>query len=150
MGKNSKSTRNERNRLAAAGVQKHITAPIVLDGATRQPSEVVSILLDPITKADATTVAEGSYHQAVAAEKASTALANAVYEDLKKTVLIQFKGQTTVLADFGIEEKAPKVPTTATKAEAAAKRKAKAQAKKAAEAAAASPTPATPPATPKT
>jgi len=149
VGKNSKSTRNERNRLAAAGVQKHITTPLVLDGATRQPTEVVSILQDPIAKADATTVAEGAYHQAVAAEKASTALANAVYDDLKQTVLIQFKGQPTILADFGVEETTPKVPTTAAKAEAAAKRKAKAEAKKAAEAAAASPAPATPPAMPK-
>jgi hypothetical protein len=145
----SKSSRNERNRQAIVGVQKHVTSAIVLDGVTRQPADVVSILQDAITKTDATTAAEGAFHQAVAAEKTATALAEQTFEALKGVVLNLYTGQPTVLADFGISEPVRKVPTAATKAEAAAKRKATAAAKKAAEAAEAAPAPATPATPPK-
>ena len=114
----SKSSRNERNRQAIVGVQKHVTSAIVLDGVTRQPADVVSILQDAITKTDATTAAEGAFHQAVAAEKTATALAEQTFEALKGVVLNLYTGQPTVLADFGISEPVRKVPTAATKAEA--------------------------------
>jgi hypothetical protein len=145
----NKTARNDRNRLAIAGVQKHITTAVVLDGVTRQPTEVVGILQDPITKGAATATAEGAFHEAVAAEKAATTLADAVFEALKEVVLNQFKGQPTILSDFGLTEPVRKEPTAATKAAAAAKRKATLAAKKAAKAATATPAPATPPATPK-
>jgi hypothetical protein len=139
MKKASKSSRNDRNRQAATGVQKHITSAVILGGVSYAPTEVVTILEDPISKADATTVASGAYHQAVATEKASVATADAVFEELRKEALIRFKGQPTVLADFGLTEPVRKVPTAATKAAAAAKRKAKQEAKKAAAQAAAAP-----------
>ena len=145
----NKTTRNDRNRLAIGGVQKHITAPVVLDGVTRQPTEVVSILQDAITKVAATATAEGAFHEAVAAEHAATDLADAVFEALRGVVLNQFKGQPTILADFGVTEPVVKPRTAAQKAEAAAKRKATLAADKAAKAATATPAPATPPAAPK-
>ncbi len=149
MTNNAKSNRNDRNRQAIAGVQKHITAPIVLDGVSRQPTEVTGILQDAITKVDASTAAEATYHEAVAAEKTATATADALYIALKREVLNLYKGQPTVLGDFGITEPVRKVPSAATKAAAAAKRRADAAAKKAAKAAAAAPAPATPATPPK-
>jgi hypothetical protein len=145
----SKTSRNDRNRQAIAGVQKHITSTVVLDGVSYPPAQVVSVLQDAITKTDATAAAEGAYHQAVAAEDAATTLADSVFEALKGVVLNQFKGQPTVLSDFGLTEPVRKEPSAATKAAAAAKRKATLAAKKAAKAATATREPATPPATPK-
>jgi hypothetical protein len=136
MKNTSKSDRNDRNRQASAGVQKHLSAAIVLGGASYAPTQLVTILTDPIGKADATTAAAGVYHQTVAAEDASVKTADAVYELLRKEVLNLFRGQPTVLADFGITEPAPKPRTAASKAAAAAKAKATRAAHKAAKAAA--------------
>jgi hypothetical protein len=122
---------------------------MVLDGVTRQPTEVVGILQDPIDKAAATATAEAAFHQAVVAEQTATKLADTVFEALKEVVLNLFHGQPTILSDFGVTEPVRKVPTAATKAAAAAKRKATLAAKKAAKAATATPAPATPPAAPK-
>jgi hypothetical protein len=145
MKKTSKSIRNERNRQAAAGVSKHLTASIVLDGESYTPAELVTVLTDPTSKADATATAQGAFHAAVAAEQASATKAEAVYEALEKAVINLFKGQAAVLADFGVTEPARKPRTAAEKAAAAAKAKATRAQHKAALAAAPAPTsPATP------
>jgi hypothetical protein len=144
MAKTNKTDREVRNRQAIAGVQKHITSPIVVGGVSRTPAEVVAILQDPITKSDLTAAAEGTFHAAVATEKASVVASDVVYEDLKAVVLTLFKGQPATLLDFGITVKVRKEPSAAAKAAAAAKRKAKAEAKKAAATPAAAPTPVAP------
>lgn len=126
-----KSTRNDRNRQAAAGVQKHITQATVLDGKSFTPAELEKVLTDPIQKADATTAAEAAFHQAVNDEKASVTLADAAFEALRKVVLNQFKGQPTVLSDFGVAEPVRKPRTAAKKAEAVAKAEATRKAHKA-------------------
>lgn len=132
MTKMNRETRNERNRQMASGVLKHFTSPIVLNGVSHTPAETAAILTDPVAKTDATIAAEGAFHQAVTAEKTSTATANAAFLSVKGQVLNLYKGQPTVLADFGIAEHVRKVTTAAEKAAAAAKRKARAAAKKAA------------------
>jgi len=139
MKNTSKSSRNDRNRQASVGVQKHITSAIVLGGVSYAPATMVSVLTDPVAKASATATALGAYHEAVVEEQASVKAADVLYEELRKEALNLFKGQPTVLADFGITVPAPKVRTAEQKAAAAAKAKATRAAKKAALAAVAAP-----------
>jgi type I site-specific restriction endonuclease len=140
----NKTKKNERNRLAIAGVQKHFTSPVVVGGVTRQPNDMVATFQGAIDATAATATAEEAFHTAVEKEQTAAVAADALYEDLEKTVLNQFKGQAGPIGDFGMVEKVRKPMSAATKAEAAAKRKATAAAKKAAKAAAAAPAPATP------
>lgn len=105
-----------------AGVQKHLTAAVVVDGKPYMPGEIVTVLQDPITKADATAAAKGLYAEAVVADKASIAASDPVYRGVKREVLNLYKGQPAVLADFGLKEPTRKTPTAATKAEAVIKR----------------------------
>lgn len=105
-----------------AGVQKHLTAAVVVDGKPCTPAEIVTVLQDPITKADATAAAKGVWAQAVATDKAAIAASDPVYRGVKREVLNLYKGQPSVLADFGLKEPTRKTTTTAVKAEAVVKR----------------------------
>jgi hypothetical protein len=112
------------------GVQKHLTAAVVVDGKPYTPAEIVTVLQDPITKADATAAAKGVWQQAVAADKASIAASDPVYRGVKREVLNLYKGQPSVLADFGLTEPTRKKTTTAEKAAAVVKREKTVAAKK--------------------
>jgi len=122
-----------------AGVQKHLTAAVVVAGKSYTPAEIVTVLQDPITKADATTAAKGVYTQAVAADKAAIAASDPVYGGVKREVLNLYKGQPSVLADFGLKEPTRKTTTTAEKAAAVAKREKTLEAQKPAAAPVAAP-----------
>jgi hypothetical protein len=78
----------------------------------------------PSDTADATAAAEAAYHKAVADEAAADAAADATYQSLKEYYLVVNKNTPQVLADYGLEPVVRQVPTAATKAAAAAKRKA--------------------------
>lgn len=113
-----------------AGVQKHLTAPVVVQGKPYTPGEIVTVLQDPITKADATAAAKGVWKQAVEADKASIAASDPVYSGVRREVLNLYKGQPSVLADFGLTEPTRKTTTTAEKAAAVVKREKTVAAKK--------------------
>jgi hypothetical protein len=126
MGNIAKPTRSDRNRTMIAGAQKHLSATptITLDGQTLTLAALIKFLQDEIDTAGAALVAEGTFHDAVAAEHAATAAGEPVFRALRAFVLNLFTGQTDVLADFGITVIARQVPTAATKAAAALKAKA--------------------------
>ena len=126
MTKIAKPTRSDRNRTMIAGVQKHLstTPTITLNGQPLTQAALISVLQDEITTADATLLAEGLFHKAVAAEKAAVAAGEPVFRALRAFLLNLFEGQTDVLADFGITVIVRQVPTAATKAAAALKAKA--------------------------
>jgi hypothetical protein len=122
----AKPTRSDRNRTMIAGMQKHLsgTPTITLDGKPFTLAAAIKPLQDEIDAAGQTLVAEGTYHDAVAAEQATVTVGEPVYRALKAFVLNLYKGQADVLGDFGVTVVARQVPTAATKAAAAAKAKA--------------------------
>jgi hypothetical protein len=120
----NKSNTIDRNRKAIAGIQKHYAniATIVLDGVSYKPAEVEKILQDRIDLADATSAAKVTFHQAVAAERAASAKANAVYKALKARVFSDFKSSAETLGEFGLALYHRRALTPEQKVEAAAKR----------------------------
>jgi hypothetical protein len=126
MTKIAKPTRSDRNRTMIAGVQKRLSAlpSIVLDGQAFTLTALIKVLQDEIDAAGATLVAEGVFHKAVAAEKAALAEGEPVFRALRAFVLNLFKGQTDVLADFGITVVARQTPNAETQAAAVQKREA--------------------------
>jgi hypothetical protein len=122
----AKPTRSDRNRTMIVGFQKHLSGvpTIILDGKPFTPDALIKVLQTEIDAADATTAAEGAFHKTVAAEKAAVVAGEPVFRALRAFVLNQFKGQTDVLADFGITVTVAKKPDAATKAAAALKAKA--------------------------
>lgn len=126
MTKANKVTRIDRNRLMIAGLQKNYTATqtVPVGGvATLQPL-VIAVLKASSDTADATAAAEAAYHKAVADEAAANEAADATYLSLKDYYLIVNQKTPQVLADYGLQPVVKQVPTAATKAAAAAKRKA--------------------------
>ena len=124
MNKPAKSQRSDRNRKAAAAVQKHFGSmpAIVLDGVTYTPAEVVAELQSAIDAADATIAAAGAHHQAVLAERATAARTDALYAALKSFTLNQHKPRAEVLAEFGMTLPSRQAPSAETLAAAAEKR----------------------------
>jgi hypothetical protein len=122
----NKSNTIDRNRKAIAGIQKHYAnAPaIVLDGVSYKPAEIEKILQDRIDRADATSAAKVTFHEAVAAERAANAKANAVFKALRTRVLSDFKSSAETLGEFGIVLRPKRELTVEQKVEAAAKREA--------------------------
>jgi hypothetical protein len=122
----AKPTRSDRNRTMIAGFKKHLssTSSITLDGLTYTQVALIQILQDEIDAAGATLVAAGALHKAVAAEKVTVAAGEPVFRALRKFVLNLFKGQTDVLADFGITVVARQKPTAEKQAAAVQKREA--------------------------
>ena len=126
MNKLNKVNRISRNRLMIAGLEKNYTATqtVLVGGvATLQPL-VIAVLQASSDTADVTAAAEAAYHKAVANEAAANAAADAAYLSLKDYFLIVNKKTPEVLASYGVEPVVKQVPTAATKAAAAAKRKA--------------------------
>lgn len=110
----------------AAGVQKHFgpNDTILVDGVPTKQPDVVARLLAPESAGGLTTTAEAAFHKAVADEAAADQVADDTYQGLKSYFLSILKKQPEVLADYGLTLVVPRVPTAATKAAAAAKRKA--------------------------
>jgi hypothetical protein len=122
----ARPTRSDRNRTMIAGLEKHLSSlpTITLDGQALTQAVLIKFLQDEIDTAGAALVAGGVFHKAVAAEQATLAAGEPVFRALKAFVLNQFKGQSDVLADFGITVIARQVPDAATKAAAVQKRNA--------------------------
>jgi hypothetical protein len=122
----NKAKKANRNRQMIAGVQKHYgpNDTILVDGVPTKQTDVVAKLTAPIAAGDATAAAEAAFHKAVADEEAASTAADATYQGLKSYFLSIYATSSENLADYGLSVTVPKVPTAATKAAAAAKRKA--------------------------
>lgn len=114
----------DRNRKAIAGVQQHFAhaKAILLDGVPHKPADVVKILQDQIDAIDKTNAAKLAFHQTVAAQKAASATANAVFLALKARVFSDFKASAETLGEFGLAPPQRRKPKPKTLVEAAAKR----------------------------
>jgi hypothetical protein len=134
MKKRTKSSVIDRDRKAITGVKLHYasTRSIVLDGVAHATAEIVKIFQDQIDSSDAADAAARTFHQAVAAQEAANAKANAVWLALKTRVLCDFKTSSEILGDFGIALPTRRKPDAAKMAAAVAKRRAKREAQKAA------------------
>lgn len=111
-------------RQAIAGIQKHYanSPTIFLDGASVPTPEVLATLQTAVTAIDAATVAETAFHQAVAAQHAAIAKAEATLSGLQTLVDAQFGTKGAARTDFGFAIATRKTPDEATKARAVAKR----------------------------
>jgi len=153
----NKAAKSNRNRLMIAGLEKNYSAKqtVLVDGVATPQPQVIAVLQASNDAADATAAAEAAYHKAVADEAAAEVAADATYTFLRSYFLLLNKKTPEVLPDYGLEPVVRQVPTAATKAAAAAKRKATVAARgvvgKRKRAAVTAPAPAvTPPATPVT
>lgn len=120
----NKATVTDRDRQAIAGIQKHYAnaPPMTLDGVSYTMAAIKKVLQGQIDAAPATAAAKAAYRQAVVAEQAASAEANALYRALKVRVLNDFKNANDVLGDFGMLPQQKQVPSAATVAEAVQKR----------------------------
>jgi hypothetical protein len=122
----NKATKNDRNRIMIAGVQKHYgpnDTVLVAGVATPQPS-VVATLQAPIDAGDKTAAAEATFHKAVADEAALVAAADTLFLALKTHFLDVYKKAPDTLKDYGLTPIVRRQPSAATKMAAAAKAKA--------------------------
>jgi len=122
----NKAKKADRNRQMAAGVQKHYgpNDTILVDGVPTKQPDIVAKLTAPIAASDVTTANEAAFHKAVADEAAANAAADATYQGLKSYFLSIYASSTATLADYGLLAPVKQVPSAATKAAAAVKRKA--------------------------
>lgn len=124
--RNNKDKTINTLRQAIAGVIKHFasTPTLVLDGTPMTPTAVNATFQAAIDRIDAAATAERAFHDAVTAQKAAIAAANALLRALAMLVKNQLGSTAAILGDFGITLPTRQVPTEATKAAAVLAREA--------------------------
>lgn len=122
----NRSTTIDRNRKAIAGVLQHYgsATKVVLDGVPHKPADLVKIFQDQIDAIDEANAAKVTFHQKVAAQKAASAAADAVFLALKTRVFSDFKTSAEIVGEFGMALPKRRAPKPKTLVEAAAKREA--------------------------
>jgi len=113
-----------RDTSVMAGIDKHITSPITLNGTSYTPAALKAVFQTQITALDNSAAIRKSLSDAVAEAKVLAKTVGNMYLLLRAGIISQYgKNANAVLNDFGMT--APKVPgakTVGKKATAAAKR----------------------------
>ncbi len=113
-----------------AGIKKHITGKVTVDGVIYTPVTLAAVFLTAIQAIQAADAAHKQWLDAVTAMKTALAQANGVFKSFKQFAIGQFgAASAAVLGDLGITVPKPMTPSTATKAAAAIKAKATKQAR---------------------
>jgi hypothetical protein len=115
-----------RDAKIVDGIQKHLqgVSSLQLAGATYSPADLVKLVESRTSQAAAVTVANATWHAAVAAEKELNDKLAPVLQGLRQYVFNAFGTASTVPADFGFTATARKPLTPEQKVARAAKAKA--------------------------
>jgi hypothetical protein len=114
-----------RLTTVVAGIKKHITGKVTVDGVTYTPVTLAAVFVTAIQAIQAADAAHKQWLDAVTAMNAALTQANLVFKAFKQFAIGQFgAGNTVVLGDLGITAPKTTEPTAATKAAAALKAKA--------------------------
>ena len=126
MSINNRTTLKTRNTGVAAGIDKHVSSPILLGGVPYTPPELKNIFAAQTAALAAADALHTQWIDQVQAERAASKKANTVYRLLRTFLIAQHgPGANAMLNDFGMT--APKIRGAATvkvKADAVVKRKA--------------------------
>src|SRR5579864_7654019 len=125
-GKTSNKARQDKNKLIAAGFQKHMAANggMVVDSTKKSPEEIGTDLTQRAQAEDDVITARATLHGAVLKRKQIESDTKAVYQAVRQTALVMFASSPEILSDFGLApRKAPRALTVEEKQAAAAKRK---------------------------
>jgi hypothetical protein len=124
MMKINTATLKTRDTSVMAGIDKHITTSITIQGTSYTPADLKAVFQSQITVLDSNAALHKSLSDGVLNAKAIAAKVNTMYQLLRSALIAQYgKDANAVLNDFGMT--APKVPgakTVDAKATAAAKR----------------------------
>jgi hypothetical protein len=122
--KTNSTTLKTRDTAVMAGIDKHITTPITINGTSYTPAALKAVFQSQITALDNNDALHKSLADAVANAKALAKTVGNMYSLLRSAIISQYgKNANSVLNDFGMTT--PKVAgakTVEAKATAAAKR----------------------------
>jgi hypothetical protein len=120
------STRDKRiadDEKLIAGLRKHVgkTGTIAFAGEKFHVADLISLLQSRIDSATAIIPARAEWRLRVQADKRRRAETNRIVKALRRYLVAVHTGSLDVLADFGIETRAPRELTVDEKSERAAK-----------------------------
>jgi hypothetical protein len=122
-GSNSRAVNHTRVLALIAGVQKHFgTTPVLVDGTTYAPADIVTKLQGRANADDAVVATKAVWEAAVKEDEDPEV--TAFITKLAQTVRFMYAGSPAIMADFGVAPPKPRVVSTQTKVLAAAKAKA--------------------------
>jgi hypothetical protein len=92
-----------RDRGMIAGVEKHIGAPMVLDGARYTPDELTAMLAERAELSLAVVAAKAAWQEAIRRERENAERTKRVHAALRKALHVMFGKNDVLLSDFGIQ-----------------------------------------------
>jgi hypothetical protein len=97
----SRAQRQANDRKIIAGVSKHITKNIVLNGTSLSPKDIMSAIQSVMSADDACDALRMQLSEAVKASKAAEKSAKVLKTSLKQYVFAHFGESNPAIADFG-------------------------------------------------
>ena len=92
-----------RDRGMMAGVEKHIDAPMVLEGARYTPDELTAMLAERVLLSEAVVAAKAAWQEAIRRERENAERTKRVHAALRKALHVMFGKNDVLLGDFGIQ-----------------------------------------------
>jgi hypothetical protein len=120
------ATLKTRDTSVMAGIDKHVTAPITINGTSYAPADLKAVFQSQITAIDANQALHNQLADGVARAKALAKTVDDMFHLLRSALIAQYgKNANAVLNDFGMTvPKTPGAKTVEAKATAQAKRNA--------------------------
>ncbi len=113
MGKINRSTLKARNNAVAAGIDKHLTSPTMVNGISYTPAALKAVFAAQTSAVEAVDAVRKQLSDLVIAARAAGATADATYDALRHQVVGQYgKGANAILNDFGMSAPKRKGPQT--------------------------------------
>ncbi|HEY4015809.1 MAG TPA: hypothetical protein VGM06_20855 [Polyangiaceae bacterium] len=124
--KSSRPDRTSADQKLIDGMGKHGAAipAFLIGGVSQTPAQMVAALQGRIDDANAVVTSRATWQNAVAKDKAGSALSRSYVARMRQALLVAFADQVDVLADFGLTGRKTRVVTPEEKVTAAAKARA--------------------------